>query len=258
MIWGRFVSVSVVCVMIMQMSPASATEHLVIATSPSMRTAVEALGRQFEKTHPDVRVRLYFDSGLDLRRTIAGMENSPIGQYFIGSGPIHLVAPGGDELITRLEWRYYVLPGTKRPYAEVPLVMVVPEALVDAPTSFDALARNQELRIAIGDPELTTLGQTTKQLLTRLGIWGTVERRLDKANDTRSVLDHLLNGEADVGILFGPDAVQESQRVRVVAVADTGTVPPIIHSMAMERYCPNRALCRSSLRSFSRQTLSQN
>ena len=247
MIWGRFVSVSVVCVMIMQMSPASATEHLVIATSPSMRTAVEALGRQFEKTHPDVRVRLYFDSGLDLRRTIAGMENSPIGQYFIGSGPIHLVAPGGDELITRLEWRYYVLPGTKRPYAEVPLVMVVPEALVDAPTSFDALARNQKLRIAIGDPELTTLGQTTKQLLTRLGIWGTVERRLDKASDTRSVLDHLLNGEADVGILFGPDAVQESQRVRIVAVADPGTVPPIIHSMAMERYCPNRALCEEFL-----------
>jgi len=247
MIWGRFVSVSVVCVMIMQMSPASATEHLVIATSPSMRTAVEALGRQFEKTHPDVRVRLYFDSGLDLRRTIAGMENSPIGQYFIGSGPIHLVAPGGDELITRLEWRYYVLPGTKRPYAEVPLVMVVPEALVDAPTSFDALARNQELRIAIGDPELTTLGQTTKQLFARLGIWGAVEQRLDKASDTRSVLDHLLNGEADVGILFGPDAVQESQRVRVVAVADTGTVPPIIHSMAMERYCPNRALCEEFL-----------
>jgi molybdate transport system substrate-binding protein len=247
MIWGRFVSVSVVCVMIMQMSPASATEHLVIATSPSMRTAVEALGRQFEKTHPDVRVRLYFDSGLDLRRTIAGMENSPIGQYFIGSGPIHLVAPGGDELITRLEWRYYVLPGTKRPYAEVPLVMVVPEALVDAPTSFDALARNQQLRIAIGDPELTILGQTTKQLLTRLGIWGTVERRLDKASDTRSVLDHLLNGEADVGILFGPDAVQESQRVRIVAVADPGTVPPIIHSMAMERYCPNRALCEEFL-----------
>ena len=237
MIWGRIVSVSIVGLMIMHMSPASATEQLVIATSPSMRTAVEALGRQFEKTHPDVRVRLYFDSGLDLRRTIAGMENSPIGQYFIGSGPIHLVAPGGDELITRLEWRYYVLPGTKRPYAEVPLVMVVPEALVDAPTSFDALARNQELRIAIGDPELTTLGQTTKQLFARLGIWGAVEQRLDKASDTRSVLDHLLNGEADVGILFGPDAVQESQRVRVVAVADTGTgMSPEVQARVFEPF----------------------
>jgi molybdate transport system substrate-binding protein len=212
-----------------------------------MREAVEALGRQFEKTHPDIRVRLFFDSGLDLRRTIAGMENNPRGQYFIGSGPIHLVAPGGDELITRLEQKYYVLPGTKRPYAEVPLVMVVPEALVDAPTSFEDLAKNDTLRIAVGDPEVTTLGQKTRQLLITLGVWGRVERRLDKASDTRSVLDHLLNGEADVGILFGPDAVQESQRIRIVAVSERETIPPVIHSMAMERYCPNRSLCEEFL-----------
>jgi molybdate transport system substrate-binding protein len=226
---------------------ASAMESLVIATSPSVAIAVEALGRQFEAAHPDVRVRLYLDSGLDLRRTIAGMENSAKGQYFIGSGPIHLVAPGGDELITRLEQKYYVLPGTKRPYAEVPLVMVVPEALVDAPTSFDSLAKNQTLRVAVGDPDLTTLGQKTRQLLTTLGVWRHVESRLDRASDTRSVLDHLLNGQADVGILFGPDAMQESQRIRIVAVSESGTIPPVIHSMAMERYCPNRALCEEFL-----------
>lgn len=224
-------------------SSADATEALIIATSPSVAPAVEALGRQFEATHPDVRVRLYLDSGLDLRRTIAGMENNPRGQYFIGSGPIHLVAPGGDELITRLEQKYYVLPGTRQAYAEVPLVMVVPEALVDAPTSFVSLTQNKTLRIAVGDPELTTLGQNTMQLLIRLGVWGQVAHRLDKASDTRSVLDHLLNGEADVGIVFGPDAVQESQRIRIVAVSERGIIPPVIHSMAMERYCPNRALC---------------
>ena len=100
--WSRLLSLSVLFLGL-EISPAVAMEQLVIATSPSMRIPVEALGRQFEQTHPDVRVRLYFDSGLDIRRTIAGMENSPIGQYFIGSGPIHLVAPGGDELITRLE-----------------------------------------------------------------------------------------------------------------------------------------------------------
>jgi molybdate transport system substrate-binding protein len=225
----------------------SAMEQFVIATSPSMRVPVEALGRHFEKTHPEVRVRLYLDSGLDLRRTIAGMENHPRGRYFIGSGPLHLVAPGGDELITRLEQKYYVLPGTKRPYAEVPLVMIVPEALVEAPTSFEALAGNENLRVAIGDPDLTTLGQRTKQLLMTLGVWDSVRERLDEASDTRSVLDHLLNGQADIGIVFGPDAVQESQRVRIVAVAERDAIPPIVHSMAMERYCPNRPLCEEFL-----------
>jgi molybdate transport system substrate-binding protein len=213
-----------------------------------MAAPLEAISRAFEKTHPDVKVRIYFDSGLDLRRTIAGMENNPRGNYFIGSGPIHLVAPGGDELITRLEQKYYVLPGTRRPYAAVPLVMVVPESLVEAPASFEALAQEPNIRVAVADPTLTTLGQRTNQLLTALGILDSVKGRMDVGNDTRSVLDHLLSGQADVGIVFGPDAAKESERVRVVAVSDSRIVRPTVHSMAMERYCPNRRLCEEFLK----------
>jgi len=224
-------------------SQTAVAEQLIIAASPSIAGAVEALGRQFESTHPDVRVRLYLDPGLDLRRTIAGMENSPRGQYFIGSGPIHLVAPGGDELITRLEQKYYVLPGTKRTYAEVPLVLVVPEALVDARTSFESLAQDQSVRIAVADPDLTVLGQKTRDMLLAMGVWGRIEQRIDRATDMRSVLDHVLNGQADVGILFGPDAVRERERLRITAQSAAGAFRPTVHSMAMERYCPNRALC---------------
>jgi len=228
-------------------SPASALEQLVIAASPSLASPLNELGRLFESSHQNVRVRLCFDSGLDLRRTIAGMENNTKGKYFIGSGPIHLVAPGGDELITRLEQKYYVLPGTRRPYAEERLVMVVPESLVEAPVSFEALSQDATMRIAVGDPDLTVLGQKTKDLLIALGIWEQVQGRLDKASDPRSVVDHVLNGQANAGILLGPDAVKESQRIRIVAVSRREVVAPIVHSMAMERYCPNRALCEEFL-----------
>jgi molybdate transport system substrate-binding protein len=226
---------------------ASANEPLVIAASPSMAAPLEAIGQAFEKTHPDVKVRIYFDSGLDLRRTIAAVENNSTGKYFIGTGPIHLVAPGGDELITRLEQKYYVLPGTRRPYAAVPLVMVVPESLVEAPTSFEALAQGQKIRVAVADPILTTLGQRTKQLFETLGLLDSLKGRMDVGSDTRSVLDHVLSGQADVGIVFGPDAAKESERVRVVAVSDSRIVRPTVHSMAMERYCPNRRLCEEFL-----------
>jgi molybdate transport system substrate-binding protein len=226
---------------------ASANEPLVIAASPSMAAPLEAIGQAFEKTHPDVKVRIYFDSGLDLRRTIAAVENNSTGKYFIGTGPIHLVAPGGDELITRLEQKYYVLPGTRRPYAAVPLVMVVPESLVEAPTSFEALAQGQNIRVAVADPVLTTLGQRTKQLFEALGLLDSLKGRMDVGSDTRSVLDHVLSGQADVGIVFGPDAAKESERVRVVAVSDSRIVRPTVHSMAMERYCPNRRLCEEFL-----------
>ena len=226
---------------------AAASEPLVIAASPSLATPLEALSRAFEASHQNVKIRLYFDSGLDLRRTIAAMENHPTGQYFIGSGPIHVIAPGGDELITRLEQKYYVLPETRRPYATVSLVLVAPESLVDAPSSFEALAQDTRIRVAVADPMLTVVGQKTNELLKALGIAEDMKGRLDMAMDARAVLDHVLNGQADVGIIFGPDAYDKRERVRVVAVAPEQAIRPIIHSLAMERYCPDRTLCEEFL-----------
>lgn len=226
---------------------AQASEPLVIAASPSLAPPLEALAKAFESSHPDVKVRLYFDSGLDLRRTIAAMENHPSGRYFIGSGPIHLIAPGGDELITRMEQKYYVLPQTRRSYATVSLVLVVPESLVDAPSSFEALAQDSRIRVAVADPLLTVVGQKTHELLKSLGIAEAMKGRLDVATDARGVLDHVLNGQADLGIIFGPDAYEKRERVRVVAVAPEQAIRPIVHSLAMERYCPNRPLCEEFL-----------
>lgn len=169
------------------------------------------------------------------------------GEFFIGRGPIHLVAPGGDELITRLEMKYYVLPGTKRAYATERLVLIAPEAVADAPESFEELGRVSEgLRLAIAEPQRTNLGRQTEEVLQEFDLKGKLRGRLDVATDSRGVLDHVLGGEADLGIIFEHEAVRERERVRIVAVAERG-YEPTVHSMAMERYCPNRSLCEDFL-----------
>lgn len=220
-------------------------ETFVIAGSPSLAVPLKALAEAYEAKHPNVKVLLYFDNGLDLRRTIASIENSMVGQYFIGRGPIHLVAPGGDELIARLEQKYYVLPGTKRAYAQERLVLVVPESLVEAPASFEELSQNGA-RVAVADPQQTRLGRQTQAVLDALGLNGNLKSRIEVASDSRGVLDHVLSGEADMGIIYEHEAVKERERVRIAAVADRG-YQPTVHSMAMERYCPNRALCADFL-----------
>jgi len=230
-------------------SIASASEAFVIAGSPSMTDLLMALGAAFEAKHPGVRVRIHYGSGLELRQMIATMENRDRTKYFIGSGPIHIVAPGGDEVITRLAMRYYVLPESRTSYATASLVLVVPESLVDAPSSFEAVAKDGRTRIAVADPKLTVLGQKTDEFLRALagGRTTTWADRLDVATDATGVLDHLLNGKADVAIVFGPEAVREADRVRVIAVAPEQLDRPVTHSMAMERYCPDRALCEEFL-----------
>jgi molybdate transport system substrate-binding protein len=234
-------------VMVGYMGAAFASETLVIAGSRSLATPLAALGGAFEAKHSGVKVQLHYGSGLDLRQMIATMENRDRTKYFIGSGPIHIVAPGGEELIARLEKVYYVLPESRTPYATASLVLVVPESLVDAPSSFEAIAQDVRIRIAVADPKLTALGEKTDELLHALGGTTTWKGRLDVATDARGVLDHLMYGKADAAIVFGPDAVQEANRVRMVAVAPGKLDRPVTYSMAMERYCPNRSLCEEFL-----------
>jgi molybdate transport system substrate-binding protein len=219
-----------------------AARNVVIATSPTVKDAIVALGHAFERSHEGVRVQVAVDTSLDLRRTIAGMENR--GKAFIGSGPIHLVAPGGDELITRLEQKYYVLPGARALYATERLVLMAPESLSEAPESFDALATMEAVRIAVAD-RTTRLGVETARLLSALHL---NTQRLHIASDAAGILDHVLSGQADVGIMFGHDAARVQQRVRVLAEAPTALYQPVPHSIAMERYCPDRELCQEFLR----------
>ncbi|MEC4889894.1 MAG: substrate-binding domain-containing protein [Nitrospira sp.] len=219
-----------------------AVRVLVIATSPAVAEALTQLGQAFEVSHPGVRVQLSVDPALDLRRMVAAMESR--GKSFIGSGPIHLVAPGGDEVITRMEQKYYLLPEANALYATERLVLIAPESLSEAPESFEALATMGTVRIAVADLS-TRLGVETDQVLRALGLKG---KRLDLANDQAGILDHVLSGQADVGILFGQDAMKVQQRVRIVATAPAGLYKPIPHSIAMERYCPDRPLCEEFLR----------
>ena len=214
---------------------------LVITASPAVAEAITHLGRAFEAAQPDVRVRVSVDTSLDLRRTVSAMENR--GRSFIGSGPIHFVAPGGDELIARMEQKYYLLPEAKALYATERLVLVAPESLSEAPESFEALARMESVRIAVAD-RTTRLGVETDRVLTALGLTG---KQMDFATDQFGVLDHLLSGQADVGIVFGQEAVKAQERVRVLAVAPMQLYRPIPHSIAMERYCPDRVLCEAFL-----------
>lgn len=229
-------------------SPIPAIETFLIAGSPSVGDLLNALGTAFETKHPEVKVQIHQASGLELRQLIATMENRDRNKYFIGSGPIHIVAPGGDELISRLAWRYYVLPESKTPYSTESLVLVVPESLVDAPSSFEALAKDRRSRIAVADPKLTVLGQKTEEFLRALaGGQSAWHDRLDVATDAKGVLDHLLYGKADVAIVFGPDAAREAKRVRVTATAPEQFDRPVTHSMVIERFCPNRSLCEEFL-----------
>ena len=242
--WLAPILTAIVAFAFLGFSPVFA-ESLIIAAAPSVKAPLEALAQAFERAHPDVHIQIHYDSGGRLRQSIASMQNT--GRYFVGSGPVHLIAPSSSEVLDRLEQRYYVLPGTRKAYASVPLTLVVPESQVDAPTSFEALAQDATKKVSVADPGMTELGLKTQSFLEAAGLSHALQGRLDVAHDANGVIDDVVNGDADAGIVFGSDAIRHAARVRIVASSTDKLHRPIVYVMAMERFCPNRDLCRQFL-----------
>ena len=235
--------------MVLLVTHAQAGEPFVILASPSLEKPLVALAETFEASHPNVRVKILLDSGFALRGTIGRLQNS--GLYGIESGVIHIVAPADQELIDRLEHRHYVMPDSRQEYATSRLALVVPASAPVTGLSFEEVLRLPSARLVVADPQVSELGHRTKIAFENLGGLGGTESRRITAHDAHGVLDRLAYGKADVGVLFEHQAVEAGQSVRLVAPVPEVVAPPIVYAMAMERFCPNRPLCREFLE-FSR------
>jgi molybdate transport system substrate-binding protein len=219
------------------MTPTARTwaETLTIAVSPEFAPPLKALGEAFESANPGVKVRLYYGSGIHLEQALRAKQ-------------IHLVAPGTNVWSDDGEAkRYQVLSKTLRPYAVVPIALAASASLPNPPSSLEDLGQMSGLRVVIiGDPA-TELGRRTQELLDHLGLRSAVQGRLETVRNTQGVLDHLSRGRADVGILFGPDAVQQIGRFQIIPVTPNGSHQPILLPLALDRFCPNAELGQAFL-----------
>ncbi len=222
-----------------------AEEPLVILASPTLERPLVALAEAFEGSHPDVQIKILLDSAMALRGTIGRLQHS--GRYGPHAGLVHLVVPADQELLDRLEYRYYVLPGTRRAYATDRLVLVVPNGSNESALSLADLVKDKTRRLVVADPEVSGLGHQSRQpldaLLRRVEIRSTVI----VAHDAHGIVDRLAHGMADVGILFEHQAAQARTLVRLAGVIEPEVSPPVVYAMAMDRFCPNRTLCHQFL-----------
>lgn len=220
-------------------------EPLVILASPRLEKPLVALAESFESKHPDVQVKILLDSGLGLRGTIARLQNA--GLYGIESGVVHIVAPGDQQLLDRLEHRHYVLPSTRRPFATDRLVLVSPAEGPKPIESLEDLHSATTVSIVVADPDVSELGHRTQSALRHLQWSDAVTDRVILSHDARGVLDRIIHRKADVGIVFEHQAKAAGSSLKIIASLPERIAPPVVYAMAMDRFCPNRPLCRSFL-----------
>lgn len=196
-------------------TPAWATDTVNIYAASSMTNAVEDLIKAYESDH-DVDVVPVFGGSSSLARQI---EHGAPADVFLSANEKwvhHLV----DNDIVQAD-HVKLLAGNQ-------LVLIKP---VDSDqAAFDVADKQQwqtllkDSRMAVGNTDAVPVGIYSKEALTNLDVWKTVEPKLAQTANVRLALALVERGEAPLGMVYKTDAILTDK------VAILSTFKPTLHS----------------------------
>ena len=189
----------------------------------------------FEKEY-DASVNVVYTASKTLSRKIE--QGAPIDVF---------LAAGVDE-IEHLHKKGLTLYGGPRIYAQTSLVLVMstdPQATL---VSFHDALPNRTTRIALGDPQTSSLGDITARALTKLNPTYRNRSQILYALHSEDIIHLIHAGKADVGLVYRVDAINGGQ-VRISDETPAGKYVPVQFGQAVVWTC--RETARGIAKEFS-------
>lgn len=204
----------------LQAEDAKKPELLVFAAA-SLTNVLGELSPAFE-TKSGVTVKLSFAASSALARQI---EAGAAADVFVSAD---------HEWMDYLQTRALLDDKSRRDLVGNHLVLIAPAdstVTLKIGPGFPLAAALGDGRLSTGDPDTVPVGKYARAALTSLGVWGSIEPKLVRAENVRSAMMFVSRGEAPLGIVYSTDA-QVDPKVRVVGVFPDDTHPPITYPAA--------------------------
>jgi len=147
--------------------------------------------------------------------------------------PVDLFISADDEQMDKLEKAGRVNARTRQIIAGNTLVLIVSPKEKDPPKGFADLATERGRKIAIGEPKTVPAGRYAMQTLKALHLESSVSSRLLLGESVRAVLSYVERDEVSAGIVYGTDAIQAGDAVKVIATAEASSHDPIEYPAAV-------------------------
>jgi molybdate transport system substrate-binding protein len=208
-------------------------EPLTVGAPPSLRPALSEILPMFEREY-GAAVKIVYTPSKTLLRQIE--KGAPI-DVFLGAGV---------EEVEYLHKKGLTLNGRPRIYAQTSLVLVMSSDSQAALVSFQDALSNQTARIALGDPQTSSLGEATARALTKLYSRYKSRSNILYASHSEEIMNLIRNNKADVGLVYRVDSINTGH-VRISDEDPLGTFVPIQFGQAVV------STCRPSLRSVAEQ-----
>jgi molybdate transport system substrate-binding protein len=168
-----------------------------------------------------------------------GASNTLAQQLHEGAAPGVFIS-ASVEWVDKLEAWGLVEPGTRVDLASNTLVVIVPKGAPDRPKTLKGLADARYDRIALADPAAVPAGKYAKAALDKVGVFGSIKKKIVAAQDVRTALTYVERGEAPAGIVYATDAAA-SEKVDVAFVVPPDLYPKIVYPMVLVKGANRRA-----------------
>jgi molybdate transport system substrate-binding protein len=210
-------------------------DTLTVGAPPSLRPAFSEILPMYEREYGAPVHVLYTPSKTLVRQIEKGTA-------------IDVFLSAGVEEVEYLHKKGLTLNGRPRIYAQTSLVLVMSSDSTAAMVSFHDALPERTIRIALGDPQTSSLGEVTARAVAKL--YPTYRNRSNVlyAPHSEDIMNLLRTGKADVGLVYRVDSINNGQ-VRISDEAPFGTYVPIQFGQSVVSTC--RASLRSAADEFS-------
>jgi len=200
-------------------SPGKEADSITVSAAVSLKDAFTEIGEIFrEKTGKAI----HFNFG----------ASGVLQQQIENGAPVDVFASAGEKQMDALADKQLIEPGTRSNFARNSLVLIVPQRSEIPVSSFADLTLPAVKKIAVGNPRTVPAGQYTNEALAKMGLSDKVASKLILAENVRQVLEYVIRGEVDAGIVYSTDAKQGGENVKIAATADEDTHSPILYPIA--------------------------
>ena len=172
-------------------------------------------------------------TGYQVRVSYAG--SNALARQIENGAPADLFIPADEEWMDYAAQKNLISAGTRRNLVTNRLVLIAPvdsKVQLRIAPKFALAQALQGGRLALANPDAVPAGKYARAALTRLGVWGEVEKSLTRSENVRASLVLVARGETPLGIVYATDAKAEP-KVRVVDTFAASLHPPVVYPAAI-------------------------
>jgi molybdate transport system substrate-binding protein len=197
----------------------SGANELTISAAISLKDAFNEIAELNEKRN---EAQIHFNYG----------ASGTLQKQIESGAPVDVFASAGAKQMDELAAKGLIVSSTRKDFARNVLVLITPANSI-ALNSFSDLAKPEIKKVSIGNPKTVPAGQYTQQIFNKLNLLQQIQSKLIYAEDVRQVLDYVVRGEVDAGVVYSSDALRAGTKVKVVARAVDDAHDPILYPIAV-------------------------